>query len=258
MARIILVHGSMHGGWCWAALKPLLERRGHRVFTPDLPGSRDELPPEQVSLRGQTDAVLAALEADDEPAVLVGHSLGGMAVSMAAEARPDLIRRLIYLCALLPIDGESAAKVLELNEDQSIIASFQFRPDGESYVLPPENRRRVLYHDCPEEIADAALGRLVSQSTRLMQDPVRLTFNRFGSVPKLYLETADDRALGLSFQRAMTARYPAIEVRTLECAHSPFYACPETLAEMLDEAARMNVASANPRDNAIRFERTAS
>jgi pimeloyl-ACP methyl ester carboxylesterase len=38
MASFVLVHGSWHGGWCFDAVKALLEAGGHEVIAPDLPG----------------------------------------------------------------------------------------------------------------------------------------------------------------------------------------------------------------------------
>ena len=37
MAEIMLVHGAMHGAWCWDLLRPELERLGHRTHAIDLP-----------------------------------------------------------------------------------------------------------------------------------------------------------------------------------------------------------------------------
>jgi ABC-type sugar transport system substrate-binding protein len=34
----VLVHGAWHGGWCWRRVSDLLERKGHKVFSPTLTG----------------------------------------------------------------------------------------------------------------------------------------------------------------------------------------------------------------------------
>jgi len=34
----VLVHGAWHGGWCWRRVADLLQKRGHKVFTPTLTG----------------------------------------------------------------------------------------------------------------------------------------------------------------------------------------------------------------------------
>ena len=51
MAVFVLIHGAWHGGWCWDELSARLERLGHRVIAPDLPGmGADRTPLEQVTL----------------------------------------------------------------------------------------------------------------------------------------------------------------------------------------------------------------
>jgi pimeloyl-ACP methyl ester carboxylesterase len=45
MTTYILVHGACHAGWCWEKVKPLLEARGHKVLTPDLPACGDNRTP---------------------------------------------------------------------------------------------------------------------------------------------------------------------------------------------------------------------
>ena len=34
----VLVHGAWHGGWCWRRVADLLEKKGHKVFTPTMTG----------------------------------------------------------------------------------------------------------------------------------------------------------------------------------------------------------------------------
>jgi hypothetical protein len=62
---------------------------------------------------------------------------------------------------------------------------------------------------------------------------VTLTAERFGSVPRAYVEATDDRAISLEMQRDMQALLPCEPVITLECDHSPFYSAVPELVEAL-------------------------
>src|SRR5262249_29204435 len=85
MARFVLVHGAFSGGWTWDPIADALRAAGHTVIAPDLPGSgNDYTPAEQVTLDGYAQRVQEALEDGDEPALLVGHSMGGVAITHAA------------------------------------------------------------------------------------------------------------------------------------------------------------------------------
>src|SRR3954451_23230646 len=98
MARYVLVHGAFGGAWCWEPVEPGLEAAGHRVESFDLPGSGDdETPVADVTLDGYADRICGGLASDPEPAVLVGHSMGGMAVTHAAGRSPEHIAALVYV-----------------------------------------------------------------------------------------------------------------------------------------------------------------
>ena len=109
MANFILVHGSLHGGWCWHKLVPLLEAQGHRVLAPDLPGmGADPTPLSEITLRGWAEFIVRQSREAGEPVMLVGHSRGGTVISEAAELAPQSMLGLIYLAALLlPAGGKA-------------------------------------------------------------------------------------------------------------------------------------------------------
>ena len=98
MSTFVLIHGAWHGAWCWYKVTPLLQSRGHRVHTPDLPAlGIDRTPLPSSSLQCYTDRVCKTLNACDEPVYLVGHSMGGLVISHAAEAMPQKVKMLVYL-----------------------------------------------------------------------------------------------------------------------------------------------------------------
>ena len=37
----VLVHGAMHGGWCWREVRQRLSGNGHEVYAPTLTGQGD-------------------------------------------------------------------------------------------------------------------------------------------------------------------------------------------------------------------------
>ena len=114
MATFVLIHGAGHGGWCWDKVKPILEKNGHTVVAPDLPGhGQDKTPIADVSLAAYAERVCEILDQQSEKVILVGHSLGGLTVTQAAEQRPDNIELMVYLTAFLLKDGESRMSIRE-------------------------------------------------------------------------------------------------------------------------------------------------
>ena len=64
-----------------------------------------------------------------------------------------------------------------------------------------------------------------------------LTEDRFGSVPRWYIECTHDNAVRIKLQRLMVKMTPC-KVITMECGHSPYFSNPEELAEHLEAIAR--------------------
>ncbi len=109
--RFVLIHGGTMGGWCFGSLVRALEALGQEAVAPDLPGHGQRVA-EKSTFKGYRDTVLAHLQHGD---VLVGHSLGGYAVTAAADKAPGRIKHLIYLAGGIHHEGltmvESLAKV---------------------------------------------------------------------------------------------------------------------------------------------------
>jgi pimeloyl-ACP methyl ester carboxylesterase len=101
MTGFLLLHGGQHAAWCWDGVRTVLEGRGHRVAAPDLPGG-DGRP---VSLDEVEAVAGAALRALGEPAVVVAHSMGGMAAVLVADRHRPLVRGLLFATAVVPRPG---------------------------------------------------------------------------------------------------------------------------------------------------------
>jgi hypothetical protein len=93
----------------------------------------------------------------------------------------------------------------------------------------------VFYDDCPPEVAEDAVARLVPEAVAPRRTPAELTDDRYGRVPRVYVETVNDRALPVALQRRMYAALPCREVVSIASGHSPFLSMPERLADRLLE-----------------------
>lgn len=230
MAHFLLVHGASHGAWCWDRLGPLLEAMGHTVRAIDLPSHGDDpTPSESVTLGDYVSATLGALEADT---VLVGHSLGGLSITLAAARAPEKIRALVYLCALVPVPGQSFADTRAASISPELSQALTVdREAGVSHVIP-EKAADLFYHDCSEEDRAFAIARLSPQPIAVMNEDLDFSYP---SVPYHYIRCLDDPVVMPSYQRAITKDWS--HVHQMSCGHSPFFADPDGLANILDRIA---------------------
>ena len=147
-----LVHGAWNSSWCWKKLRPLLEAKGHTVIAPDMPGhGEDKLLIEDQNLEKYARAVEVLIEPLNEPVILVGHSFGGMIISQAACYIPNKIKRLVYVSAFLPRDGQSCVRItksLKPTFHEKILAS------GSNFILSADRKTSKI---TPETCADFIL-----------------------------------------------------------------------------------------------------
>ncbi len=217
---------------------PLLEARGHKVHAPDLPGlGKDLTPPANVTLADNVEKISRLLDKIEEPVVLVGHSLGGVTIGQVAEARRRKLKALVYICGLLPPNGTASRELTAGDPDMLFRRSREISPDGLTYTFARSQVAALFYEDVSAEDRYRAMERLRPQPLSISTTPVTLTEERYGSVPRWYIECTHDNAVRIARQRAMVKTIPC-KVITMECGHTPFYSAPEELAEHLDTIAR--------------------
>ena len=118
----VLVHGAWHGAWAYDALVDELEQIGHKVIAVDLPGhGLDSTPVGDVTLDSYAQKIISVIDAIETDVILVGHSMGGIAVSQAAEARPERLAHLVLIAAFMPRNGETMLGLASQDAESSVI-----------------------------------------------------------------------------------------------------------------------------------------
>jgi pimeloyl-ACP methyl ester carboxylesterase len=218
MAGFVLIHGSWHGGWCFDEVTRRLEAAGHRVLAPTLPGMGGDVAElRAVTLQGWADFAVEqcrALKSETGgPVVLAGHSRGGLVVSQAAETDPAAMDALVYIDALISSVGHGAGTVVDQAGAGPVFAQLS-----------------------PPELVVAALPRLLAEPHGPRSTPLHLTPERWGRLPRTYVETLHDRTIPISSQRRMQALSPGARVVTLDADHSPYLSAPDNLTAALISA----------------------
>ena len=275
MSSYLLVHGAWHSATHWNKVEEHLTAMGHRVHAIDLPGSGLDAGYPQAYLRGDAealatepspiggvhladyrDAIVAQVRrmAEHGKVTLVGHSFGGLAITQAAEAVPELIDRLVYLTAYVPDEKfPTGAAVSSLPEGASSISGAILVGDpsqtGAMRINPRsadpeyvEQGRLALYGDVPtEQYLQFAAYLNPDLPVAVAFDEAHGTPQRWGSVPRTFIRTTEDRTVPLALQDRMIAEADAVtpgnrfKTRTLASSHSAFASVPEELAAVLAE-----------------------
>jgi pimeloyl-ACP methyl ester carboxylesterase len=240
MAGFVLIHGSWHGGWCFDEVAAILRGLGHTVVAPTLPGmGGDEAALGAVTLQGWGDFTVAEcrrLKAalGGAPVVLAGHSRGGLIVSTAAEADPTAMDALVYICAMMLPDGQSRATFKKLEQSNPAFdALISPTSGGHGTVITGAHPEAVFAQLSPPGSVAAAMTRLVAEPHGPRSEPIRISPDRWGRLPRSYVECTEDRAIPFASQRLMQRLSPGARAVTLEADHSPFLSRPNELAAAL-------------------------
>lgn len=243
MAGFVLIHGSWHGGWCFDPVAELLRARGHVVAAPTLPGmggSEAELAAVTLGEWGEFAAQHCRdlkAELGGGPVVLAGHSRGGLVVSTAAERDPAVMDALVYICAMMLPSGVSRAEFKTMEEpNPAFDAIISKVHGGAATVVDPARAGPVFAQLSPPELVAGVLPRLVAEPHGPRSEPLALTAERWGSLPRTYVECTADRTIPIASQRRMQAMSPGSRVVTLDADHSPYLSRPVDLADVLEGA----------------------
>lgn len=235
---LIFIHGAWHHAKCWAPVIAAFDPTWH-VQALNMPGRVFEKTRQyqKITLHDYVDVVQRCLLSLPCPAILIGHSMGGLVISQVAEKYPNRLHSLIYISAFIPHSGESMFDIMNndiAKHSSTIPLELETDPASNKIALKfSEKNRDLLYHRCDSQRAANALSACIPEPLRAFRTPVFLTDCNFGSVQKHYIHCTDDRILPFSQQKKMIAKTNISSTDILDCDHSPFYSAPNALANLL-------------------------
>jgi len=211
-----------------------LEKEGHTVTAPDLPGhGSDKTAIPEISLQAYADRICRVLDAQSEPVILVGHSMGGVVITQAAEYRPEKIDTLVYLSAFLLQNGEFLLQLAGGDGEALVLPNLIMAEDQSYATIRDEGIKDAFYGDCSNDDVARAKSLLVPQAAAPFATPVGTTQEKFGRIRRVYISCLLDKAITPACQAQMYTALPCEKIISMNTSHSPFLSAPEELARHL-------------------------
>ena len=244
----VLVHGAWHGGWCWREVRDLLRDAGATVYTPTLTGlgERQHLTAmHKVGLQTHIQDVVKLIEFEElENVILVGHSYAGMVITGVADVIGDKLSELIYLDALVPVNGGSLIDLDNAMSDQqveAIIASIDASPPE----MLPVATLAFLGVDSDHPKAEWLLRRLTPHPIKTIADRLSFTQADHEKIKKTYIFcTEQEKSTQDQARLAALVRQPNWNYLEIESGHDAMVTEPEKLTALFAEVQTLNTADA--------------
>ncbi|MGB0218551.1 MAG: alpha/beta fold hydrolase [Sinimarinibacterium flocculans] len=220
--NVVLVHGAFADGSGWRGVYDELTRRGYRVTIVQNP---------LTSLADDVAATRRALDRQDGPTILVGHSWGGTVITEAGVHAN--VAGLVYVSALIPDAGESSAQQYE-----GFAATPEFvidtHEDGFG-SLSLAHFQSGFAHDVSD--ADAAFMRDSQVPISMSVFGTRLTNAAWRTRPSWAVIATEDKAFDQAMLVHMAERVGA-RITKVAASHAVFMTQPTVVADTIDRAAK--------------------
>ncbi|XP_027337825.1 probable esterase PIR7A [Abrus precatorius] len=252
--HFVLVHGAIHGAWCWYKVVNQLKLAGHNVTTLDMAASG--INPKQMqeihSISEYHEPLMkfSASLPPNEKVILVGHSLGGLSLSIAMEKYPQKISVAVFVTAIVVSQNLTYQAFLKEQRRLGSVLDIQY------FILNGTNNSPILsslgvefltsrlYQLSPPQ--DLTLGLSLvrplppfANDVKLLAEQTAVTNKKNGRVPKVFIISEKDNLLNEDFQKWVIEKTgPYAEVKMVEDSdHMVMFSNPKELSSELLEIA---------------------
>lgn len=220
--NVVLVHGAFADGSSWSKVIPLLQAKGFNVIAVQNP---------LTSLEEDVAATKRAIALMEGPVLLVGHSYGGMVVTEAGN--DPKVAGLLYVCALVPNDGQSVGEVVSAFPPAP--GSGEFRPDASGFLsLSPKGINAHFAQDLPP----VERSILVATQTpwAVKATTTKISTAAWKTKPSWFIIGTDDQMVPVDLARAEAKMIKATTIE-LNSSHVPMVSQPNKVATFIIGAA---------------------
>jgi pimeloyl-ACP methyl ester carboxylesterase len=226
----LVAHGAWSAGWSWKRMHPLMQAAGHRLIVPTYTGlgERQHLATREVDLETHIRDLLGVITFEElEDIVLVAHSYGGIVATGLVDRLPTRFRKLIYVDAFVPRDGEC---MFDLVPSDNIERFRKGLADGDGWRVPP---MPIPPDTSPADVEWISRLRM-PQPLHCFDMPVKLEHGDT-RIPRAYIYARRAPPVDPFRRFADRARNEGWDFREIDASHSPHVTAPEALMELLLE-----------------------
>ena len=220
--NVVLVHGGFVDGSGWLGVYDLLKKDGYNVSIVQNPTT---------SLADDVAVTTRTLATQNEPAILVGHSYGGVVITEAGN--DPMVAGLVYIAAFAPDKGESVSALIQNPPPGAPVPPILPPQDGYLF-LDRTKFRESFAADVSADVAAFMADSQVPWGLEALNGAV--TVPAWKTKPSWYLVSTEDRMIPPDAQRAMSKRAGST-VTEVKGSHAVYVSQPQAVATIIAKAA---------------------
>jgi pimeloyl-ACP methyl ester carboxylesterase len=220
--NVVLVHGGFVDGSGWQGVYDVLKKDGYNVSVVQNPTA---------SLADDVAVTKRMLATQHGPAILVGHSYGGVVITEAGN--DPKVAGLVYIAAFAPDTGESVSSLIKNPPPGAPVPPILPPQDG--YLFLDRGQFRASFAaDVSAEAAAFMADSQVPWGLEALNGAV--TAPAWRTKPSWYLVSTEDRMIPPDAQRGMSKRAGSTVVE-VKGSHAVYVSQPKAVADLIAKAA---------------------
>ena len=230
----VLVHGAWADESAWGFVRNQLAQKANVVVV-NLPSHGIDLTAaNSVSLVDYVKKVSEVIDQQPGKVILVGHSMAGIVISQVGENIPYKIDKLIYVSAYLPQSGDDLLSLSKQDTQSKVGGALEFTTDYSAATIKKEMIAPAVCADCPDFMKEVLVKYHKAEPAKPLGEKVLLTKAKYGSLPKYYIYSSNDQAVGYELQKRMVKNNGSIkQTFVMNTSHLPFVVQPEEFVRVL-------------------------
>jgi pimeloyl-ACP methyl ester carboxylesterase len=219
--NIVLVHGAFADGSSWSRVIPLLQAKGYHVTAVQIP---------LTSLADDAAATQRAIDRQDGPVILVGHSWAGVVITQVGV--DSKIAGLVYVAAFAPDQGETVGELGKAYPQPPALAAPI--ADKQGFLTLGPDAFTKFGNDLPKSeayVACATQGPINGSAFAAQVSGVA-----WKTKPSWYIVSTLDQAIAPEEERFFAKRMKATTTE-LKASHVSMLSQPKAVAAVIMDAA---------------------
>lgn len=236
----LFCHGATSCGFYWRKVADILNELGHKTLAADMPGHGLDMTAEigDMTMDDYARRAVDLARREGRKVILVGHSMGGGVITSAAELCPECVEKLIYVTAHMPLPGNSMNGMEDsLQPIDWAAGSEDGKTVSDAYMSIYRGEGEPPLAHMSAATAEACSRYATCESLSVLTLPLKHTRERWGSVPRYYVQTMQDAALWTALQQQYIDYWGCDAVYRMDSDHGVPCAAPIELAFILHDIA---------------------